>query len=178
MENYPDAISFFEDIIEDPDTELDSVYAVIDAGYTYLLMENSGSKGYVGRLKELKPKSENDFHKRTDELLAMLLKRDTDKESAVPSPVFGLSQNYPNPFNPETIIKYEITNENANTELKIYNIKGQLVRKLVDGKKEVGKHSVVWNGRDSNNREVSSGVYLYRLKNGKNTSVKKMVLIR
>jgi len=61
MEQYPEAISFFEAIISDPDTELDSVYAVIDAGYTYLLMENGGKSGYVGKMAELKPKSERNF---------------------------------------------------------------------------------------------------------------------
>ncbi len=69
MEQYPEAISFFEAIISDPDTELDSVYAVIDAGYTYLLMENGGKSGYVGKMAELKPKSEKEFRTMRDKLL-------------------------------------------------------------------------------------------------------------
>ena len=180
MENYTDAINFFEDIIEDPDTELDSVYAVIDVGYTYLLMEQSGYKPfYIGNIQELKPESAKEFHKNTDKLLSMLINKGFEIENIVPDYIFGISQNYPNPFaSGQTVIKYEIPNDKVNTELKIFNIKGQLVRTLVDKKKEIGTHSVIWDGRDFNNKEVSSGVYFYKLKHGKRNSIKKMVLMR
>lgn len=74
-----------------------------------------------------------------------------------------LHQNYPNPFNPETKIQYSIPKD-SEIELKIYNIKGELVKTLVDKKRKRGTYSVIWNGKDDNSRQLSSGVYFYRLK--------------
>jgi len=94
------------------------------------------------------------------------------------SPVsYFLFENYPNPFNPVTTIKYAIS-QAANVSLKVYNIKGQLVKTLVNENKETGNHSVVWNGKDNNEKPVSSGVYFYRIKAGKFIEMKKMILLK
>jgi flagellar hook assembly protein FlgD len=88
-------------------------------------------------------------------------------------------QNYPNPFNPQTTITF-FTAENAeNAELVIYNIKGQKVKTLIHEALPAGKHSVVWNGKNSNGKRVSSGVYFYKLemKKGK-PLIKKMLLLK
>ena len=84
--------------------------------------------------------------------------------------------NYPNPFNPETTISFNLTAENA--ELVIYNLKGQKVKTLVSDQLSAGKHSVVWDGRDSNGKRVGSGIYFYKLKAGDFQKVKKMVLLK
>ncbi|MCD4795694.1 MAG: T9SS type A sorting domain-containing protein, partial [Candidatus Cloacimonetes bacterium] len=84
--------------------------------------------------------------------------------------------NYPNPFNPITIIKFSTTEHTENTELIIYNIKGQKVKTLIDKKLEAGNHQVIWNGKDENSKPVSSGIYFYKLKSGKYISTKKMIL--
>lgn len=75
---------------------------------------------------------------------------------------FMLFQNYPNPFNPETRINFDIAKA-TQVKLTIFNIQGQLVMTLVDEKKAPGHYSVVWNGRDYQGRQVSSGVYLFKL---------------
>ena len=64
--------------------------------------------------------------------------------------------------------------------IEVYNIRGQLIRTLLDGSRAfgVGEHSVVWNGRDENGRSVSSGVYFYRMTAGEYQSVKRMVLMK
>ena len=89
--------------------------------------------------------------------------------------------NYPNPFNPETTIKYNLEN-NAEVTLEIFNIKGQLVRTLVNTSQEAGSHNVIWNGKDSNNRSVSSGIYFSNFGvntgNSDYTSVKKIILLK
>ena len=85
--------------------------------------------------------------------------------------------NYPNPFNPETSISYSIA-ESSNAELVVYNIKGQKVITLVNEYLEKGKHSVVWNGKDSDNRNVSTGVYFYRLRSNGKTAHGKMLLMK
>jgi len=89
-----------------------------------------------------------------------------------------LQQNYPNPFNPETNISYSIV-DNGLVELSIYNIKGQLVKNLVRSSENSGEHNVVWNGKDSAGKKVSSGLYFYKLKvNDKIIDTKKMMLLK
>jgi len=85
--------------------------------------------------------------------------------------------NYPNPFNPQTVIKYQLSNEMP-VEINIYNIKGQKVRTLINELKEAGSHSIVWNGDDDEKHPVSSGVYFYRMVTGKLISSRKMLLIK
>ncbi|MCK4652993.1 MAG: T9SS type A sorting domain-containing protein [Candidatus Cloacimonetes bacterium] len=89
-----------------------------------------------------------------------------------------LHQNHPNPFNPDTKISYSLY-EQGKVELSIYNIKGQIVKILVNDYKVIGKHSVIWNGRDSDNKQVSSGSYFYKLNvNGKTEAVRKCLLMK
>jgi len=89
-----------------------------------------------------------------------------------------LKQNYPNPFNPETKIAYSIV-DNGQVELTIYNIKGQQVKNLVRSFENAGDHQVVWNGKDSSGKKVSSGLYLYKLTvNDRVIDTKKMMLLK
>ncbi len=97
---------------------------------------------------------------------------------------FELPQNYPNPFNPATTIPFSIygsqfiVHNPIHTILKIYNIKGQLVKTLVDEEKLPGSYNIIWDGKDNSGREVSSGIYFYQLKTKDYTQTKKMVLLR
>ena len=93
------------------------------------------------------------------------------------TPSFHLAQNTPNPFNPATSIQYMLT-EASNVRLLIYNILGQQVRVLVNGAQLAGTHSVVWDGRDAFGRDVSSGLYLYRLEAGDYTAMRKMMFAK
>ncbi len=85
--------------------------------------------------------------------------------------------NYPNPFNPETTLSYNLREAGLVT-LDIFNIKGQKVKSLVNANQTQGNHTVVWNGKDDNNRSVASGVYFYKMRNGKYSSTKKMILMK
>ncbi len=85
----------------------------------------------------------------------------SDDPGSIPL-VTELEGNYPNPFNPETTISFS-TRQAGPVRLSIYNLKGQLVRDLVDGSLPAGQHRMVWNGRDQSERSVSSGIYLYRM---------------
>jgi hypothetical protein len=91
--------------------------------------------------------------------------------------VISLDQNHPNPFNPETSIGYTI-GASSLVKLDIYNVSGQFVRTLVDGYQAQGCHTAVWDGRDGSGRQVSAGVYLYRLKAGNFVQARKMVLMQ
>ncbi len=99
-------------------------------------------------------------------------------EEVVPISTNILNENYPNPFNPSTTISYNLI-EDSNVELSIYNLKGQKVKQLVKNHLSAGQHSVNWNGTDNNGKDVSSGIYLYKLKVGNHyTSTKKMILLK
>ena len=88
-----------------------------------------------------------------------------------------LSQNYPNPFNPQTNINFSLR-KGGKTTLKIFNIKGQLIKILVNEYKQKGDHSVIWNGTDMQNRQVSSGAYYYRLQVGNRVKTKSLTLVK
>jgi len=88
-----------------------------------------------------------------------------------------LHSNFPNPFNPSTTISFSLPKE-KNIELTIYNIKGQKVKTLYSGIAEEGKHSMIWEGIDSNRKTVSSGIYFYRLETKNKELTRKMLLLK
>lgn len=107
-------------------------------------------------------------------------KMDAETASSRPMPSApALFPNAPNPFNPSTIIRYEVP-EPAYANLSIYTLLGRRIRVLVDGTMEGRSYQTVWDGKDDLGREVSSGVYLYRLTvdGGKWMDTGRMVLIR
>jgi hypothetical protein len=92
-----------------------------------------------------------------------------------------LYQNHPNPFNPSTTIVFTIPGESAarrDATLKVYDVRGALVKTLVNGTVTGGRHEVTWDGRNNRGIEVSSGVYFARFTAGETISVKKMILAR
>ncbi|HNE82337.1 MAG TPA: tandem-95 repeat protein [bacterium] len=88
-----------------------------------------------------------------------------------------LAQNYPNPFNPSTTIEFGLT-ENGNVKIAVYNLLGQLVKTLVDEKREAGYHKIVWDGRNAAGQLSASGVYIYRLETKSGFVTRKMMLIK
>ncbi|MCL2063849.1 MAG: leucine-rich repeat protein [Candidatus Cloacimonetes bacterium] len=91
--------------------------------------------------------------------------------------VTALHGNYPNPFNPETAIRFSLSNS-GHVRMDIFNIRGSLVRTLVDNEMNQGSHTVVWNGKDNNGQQVSSGIYFYQMRIGDYLSIKRMVLMK
>ena len=85
--------------------------------------------------------------------------------------------NYPNPFNPSTTISYQLST-NSDVTLTIYNIKGQKVKTLVNKTLPAGRYSVVWNGKDNNNKQTSSGIYFYKLSVENHQQNRKMLLLK
>lgn len=92
-------------------------------------------------------------------------------------PAFSLSLNYPNPFNPETQIEFSLPRRSFVT-IDIFNILGSRVRRLVYEQLSVGYKVVTWDGKDDKGKEMASGIYFYRLKAGKFTETKKMLLLK
>ena len=95
----------------------------------------------------------------------------------IPEIIEFSASNYPNPFNPTTTISYSLPLE-GNISLNVYNVKGQLVRQLIDGSQLEGHYEVVWNGKDNNEKSVSSGIYFYKLSTKDETIMKKMLMLK
>jgi hypothetical protein len=85
---------------------------------------------------------------------------------------FGLFGNYPNPFNASTVIDYQLPVD-SHVKLEVYNISGQKIATLLDGRERAGYRSVTWDAS-----EVSSGVYFYKLTAGDFTEIKRMMLVK
>jgi len=82
--------------------------------------------------------------------------------------------NYPNPFNPSTVINFSIP-QKGKIDLSIYNIKGQQIRQYSIFNNQ---SSIFWDGTDTNNQPVGSGIYFYKLKSGDFEKTRKMILLK
>jgi len=97
--------------------------------------------------------------------------------------IVTLEGNHPNPFNPSTTISFTIScNEEVKTTLEIFNVKGQLVKTLVDRELQSGLHSIIWNGENNCGKPVTSGIYFSIVdayhEGLDYTSIKKVILLK
>jgi hypothetical protein len=100
---------------------------------------------------------------------------------------YQLEQNYPNPFwsaatsrsagNPSTTISFALP-QASEVSLAIYNMMGQLVRRLVGGNYAAGRHAIVWDAKADNGAPVASGVYIYVLRAGNFVAQKRLLLMK
>jgi uncharacterized repeat protein (TIGR02543 family) len=107
----------------------------------------------------------------------MPVKESATVASATSPTEFRLDQNYPNPFNPTTMISYTLPAASP-VRLVIYDMIGRTVAVLVEAMQTAGAYSQVWNGIDSQGRQVASGTYYYRLEAGAYKQTVRMTLIR
>ncbi len=93
---------------------------------------------------------------------------------------YSLAQNTPNPFNPSTTISYTVPEGAGQVEVKltVFNLRGQELTRLVSTSQGPGSYTVNWNGDDSAGRQLSSGVYFYRMQAGDYVATRKMVLLK
>ena len=84
----------------------------------------------------------------------------------------ALYPNYPNPFYSKTVIKYDLPKD-THVNIQIYNIRGQLVKELVNGVEAAGRKQIEWNAKG-----LSSGIYFFKLSTKDKTFIKKMILMR
>ena len=160
------------------DTVSFDVSGVVTANGVYSFALVAAAEGVFGNEMSFGSKESADipFLRVEAPLMAKPAVRAQDPEAVLPT-VFSLMQNYPNPFNPETVIRFSVSRRSA-VEVTVYSILGQPVSKLVRGVYPAGYHSVIWNGRDDNGRDVPSGVYVYVMEVAGKTFIKKMTLIR
>lgn len=89
-----------------------------------------------------------------------------------------LSQNCPNPFNSITTIEYNLPVASESFNLRIYDTSGRLVKTLVDEPLDEGYHSAIWDGKDENNHNVVSGLYIYRIESTGYIETRQCIVLR
>jgi zinc protease len=100
-----------------------------------------------------------------------------EEHTAVLPQAFALDQNYPNPFNSSTAIRFALP-KSEEVELAVYNLTGQQVVTLVQGRRDAGAYTILWDGRDDSGHALASGMYLYRLEAGDEVQTRKLVLLQ
>jgi hypothetical protein len=120
-------------------------------------------------------------HSKQVQLNVMELLGPADVEDEADNPnapkTFTLFQNMPNPFNPETQISYNLTKD-SQVSVTIYNLLGQKVKTLFEGYQSTGIQTLIWNGRNDQGEQLSSGIYFYRLQADNIVETKKMTLMK
>lgn len=172
--NYIQAITWFEDIIMSPPTVIDSLFAQIDLGYLYMSIPDSTK--YQCRYPSYRPTSWAAFEQAKSALLAMITGNNYESIDDSSIPALSVS-NFPNPFNPSTTIRFSIP-QDSSVKLVVYNVRGQVVKTIVNENLPQGSHSVSWKGVDENGRAVSSGVYFYKLQTCNSTLIGKCLLLK
>ena len=179
LENWPVAISWFEDVIQNPDSFEDSLFAIIDLGYTYQLMADSGYKSvYTGRLPEYKPVSRDQFNKNIDYLLSLI---PNDRSHSIIQDNLSLLksgkllQNVPNPFSASTQIWFKIEEESF-VRIHISDYTGKRIKTFNRGMLGKGTYSVGFSVHDA---RLATGLYFYSLEiNGQISDSKKMTILK
>ena len=158
------------------------VNAPIKAGENTLLVKSLQKLGrYEFSLNICEPESDPNFDGNRVWGLKFKYESGTtaiqNKELPIQISNFKLDNNYPNPFNGATRINYEISNPGM-VNLSIYDLTGKLIKSLVNSEQNTGRYEVYWEGRNYNNQQIASGIYLYQLKLGGEHIVKKLTYIR
>jgi len=112
-----------------------------------------------------------------NDFLNLSLMAPTANDDSVLPVLSGKVSNYPNPFNPNTTISLALAKD-SDVTVRIYNVKGQVIKNLLNGKVKAGSHTLQWNGTDDNGSPVSSGIYLVKLQGEGFASSRKMTLMK
>ena len=99
-----------------------------------------------------------------------------ENNQQIPS-AYSLNQNYPNPFNASTQISYELP-RSGEVSLRIYNIKGELVRELMNEYTPAGHHRITWEGKNKDGLTTASGIYFYQIVSEGFAETKKMIFVK
>ncbi|HPT73089.1 MAG TPA: T9SS type A sorting domain-containing protein [Candidatus Cloacimonadota bacterium] len=179
--DYQCAANIISKRIHDPISEIDSLNAVMDLEIVYYQRDLDQSKRPLTTQYEQfhypTQQSFNEHHMKHWDQLQKLYDTETGNLSSVVVPCMLISNCYPNPFNPSTTIEYSVP-KTTKVKLRIYNIRGQLVKELVNQIVDPGKYKVVWEGKNNAGHSVASGVYFYRIEANGKTITKKMLMLK
>lgn len=102
---------------------------------------------------------------------------DSGAEELIPPTTTTLQAIAPNPFNPVTIIRFSLARA-EHVRLAAFDLRGRLVRALVDGRIPAGHHATTWDGTNGAGHPVGSGVYLCRMEAGAHSEARRLTLIK
>jgi len=102
--------------------------------------------------------------------------RNTQNEQAPQRQPLSLAA-FPNPFNPSTTLRFNLPDP-GKVEIKVFDLRGALVRRLAAGVFTAGPHDIKWQGRDEHGRRVASGVYFVRMTTGRTAMTRRLVLVQ
>lgn len=174
--DYISAINNLEFIIQNPPTDYKLLAAMLDEAYCYYLSTIEG-KGNVLECTVM-PKNRVDYNTICADLQNQLNEFSAVEYSNQNFVNHSIEvSNYPNPFNPTTTLSFSLPSEMV-CKIEIYNVRGQKVKTLLNESLQLGRHSVVWDGKNAHGRSVSSGVYFYRLDTPNMTQTSKMLLMK
>jgi hypothetical protein len=179
LEDYQSAADLIELVLEDPESEVDSLNAVLNLEICYLLASlQESKKPLITNFAQYRYPDLQTYTIKHREHLMQLLALCNQTNQALPVPnVVSMKQNYPNPFNPSTTIEFGIPKA-TKVSLRIYNIRGQLVKELINQRYEPGKYKTVWEGKNQLGKHVASGVYFYRLEAAGKCITHKMLMLK
>ena len=179
IKDYQAAIDMIQVRLTDPESEIDSLLAVMDLEIALQLAAMDASKRPITtKYTQYQYPNRKVYNVRHAEHWDKLNQFYNAEEDLVPIPTSSVvSSNYPNPFNPSTTISFSIPKD-SRVLLTIFNIKGQKVKDLVSENMLRGHHKFVWDGRDDGNRKVSSGIYFVKLSAAGNSCTHKMMLMK
>lgn len=183
-ENLATAVIQNSELVEGWNTiELTSEYT-FDNGQFFITFVNVNNAPLIG----LDTNNDGNYYLSTDQganwegqttgnlmVRALVVNGPVDNYNEEIAPALSNIGNYPNPFNPETTIRFNMSKA-GNANVAVYNLKGQLVKTILNGSVDAGNKEVVWNGTDTQNNNVASGVYFFRIKTDNQTINRKMVL--
>jgi len=175
LENYTEAVTYFEGVIADPADIQDSIYAIIDLGYLYETIASGNKASIVGEMPQYKPKSVKQFNKYKYELLSML---PVAKEAQTGTRDFG-SDMYsdftirPNPVKSTAMLCFTLIKDGS-VCFEIHNAEGVLLESLSKGYHPTGQHEIPYNAS-----KLKPGLYYCSLVlNGEVMKTRKMVVVR
>ncbi|MCD4698612.1 MAG: T9SS type A sorting domain-containing protein [Bacteroidales bacterium] len=178
MEDYTSAIQYYNDILTNPPSYHDSVYAIIDIDYIYYLMNNNGYKSSFSDHSSIFDMSAKEQHDEFIDSYTSLLYPQKDLSEEMKNNIERLGsgeliQNFPNPFSSHTDIWFKI-DKPANVTLNIFDYSGKLISTINEGEVSGGNHNVTFDKKD-----LSPGLYFYTLvTDGIISDTKKMTVMK
>lgn len=175
-EEFETSIDRLETVISNSVSNVELTDALIDEAYCYVKLIENGCRALPTN-STVKPKNFREFQQIVEDLEEKLFE---SPEKPIANEIIQakiILSNYPNPFNPMTTINFTIP-VSCDVNISVFNIKGQIIKTLINEHLEKGSHSIDWNGTDTYNKQVSSGVYFYQISTDKKSKMKKMLLLK
>ncbi|MFQ5709533.1 MAG: FlgD immunoglobulin-like domain containing protein [bacterium] len=174
---FPDVVRIItEDALYGGDQNVQARATIdFDAAGNLIFMENANEHVFFVSPPSASPG--NSFTTTSAETLTVSVPTSVASSNDFGPTSYRLEPNYPNPFNPSTTVTYRLARAGMTT-VKIYNLKGQAIRSLVDRIQPAGDYSIVWDGKDDAGKGVVSGVYILVLKSGDFAQSRRMTLLK